>query len=69
MKETKTAMLTIYLEPSLKEAIRETAFREKCTMGELVRRAMGDKIEGDFLTRHQGNNQENSEQDVSVPTA
>lgn len=36
----KTKFIGCYAEPTLHEAIRRAAFRERCSMGELMRRAL-----------------------------
>jgi len=41
----KTKLLGVLVEPSVYERLRVEAFRERCSVGEIVRRAVAKRLE------------------------
>jgi len=50
----KTKALTMLMEPSVYEQVRVEAFRERCSVGEVVRRAVADYLGAKQTLRARG---------------
>ena len=50
----KTKYQTVLLEPSIHERLRVEAFRERCSVGEIVRRAVADYLGAKQTLRARG---------------
>lgn len=44
-REIKTKLLGVLVEPSVYERLRVQAFEERCSVGEVIRRAVGAYLE------------------------
>jgi hypothetical protein len=53
-REMKTKYQTVLLEPSIHERLRVEAFRERCSVGEVVRRAVADYLGAKQTLRARG---------------
>ena len=50
----KTKLLGVLVEPSVYERLRVRAFRERCSVGEVVRRAVADYLGAKQTLRARG---------------
>jgi hypothetical protein len=53
-REMKTKLLGVLVEPSVYEQVRVEAFRERCSVGEVVRRAVADYLGAKQTLRARG---------------
>jgi predicted HicB family RNase H-like nuclease len=53
-REMKTKLVAVFMEPSVHERLRVVAFDQRCSVGEVVRRAVADYLGAKQTLRARG---------------